>query len=51
MKAAQSPDPQHDPLEEQLIGIHAKTAPYPAVRSWSGGRRRVVGKGPLESYC
>jgi hypothetical protein len=31
--------------------IEAKTGPYPAARSWSGGRRRIVGKGPLESYC
>ena len=38
------------PLEEQLVGINAKTAPYPAARSWSGGRRRILGKGALESY-
>jgi len=50
MKSAQSPDPESLPLEEQLVGINAKTAPYPAARSWSGGRRRVVGRGPLESY-
>jgi putative transposase len=31
--------------------IDAKTGPYPAARSWSGGRQRIVGKGPLESYC
>lgn len=51
MKPAQTPDNQTDPLEEQLIGINAKTAPYPAARSWSGGRKRILGKGPLESYC
>ena len=38
------------PIEEQLVGINAKTAPYPAARSWSGGRRRILGKGALESY-
>ena len=38
------------PLEEQLLGINAKTAPYPAARSWSGGRRRILGKGAMESY-
>jgi putative transposase len=30
--------------------IDAKTGPYPAARSWSGGRRRILGKGALESY-
>jgi len=24
--------------------------PYTAARSWSGGRRRILGKGALESY-
>ena len=51
MKAAQSPDPQSLPLEEQLVGVNAKTGLYPAARSWSGGRRRILGRGPLESYC
>jgi len=50
MNTTQTLDPQSLPLEEQLVGINAKTAPYPAARSWSGGRRRIVGKGPLESY-
>ncbi|MBB5038287.1 transposase [Prosthecobacter dejongeii] len=50
MKTARTLDPQADLLEQQLIGINAKTAPYPAARSWSGGRRRMVGKGALESY-
>jgi putative transposase len=51
MKPAQSPDPQSLPLEEQLVGVNAKTGLYPGARSWSGGRRRILGKGPLESYC
>ncbi len=51
MKATQVSDNQLDPLEEQLVGINAKTAPYPAARSWSGGRKRILGKGPFESYC
>ncbi|MDI1314946.1 transposase [Prosthecobacter sp.] len=51
MKAAQSSDLQSLPLEEQLVGVNAKTGLYPAARSWSGGRRRILGKGPLESYC
>ena len=51
MKPAQSPHPQPLPLEEQLVGVNAKTGLYPAARSWSGGRRRILGNGPLESYC
>jgi putative transposase len=50
MNTAQAFDSQSLPLEEQLVGINAKTAPYPAARSWSGGRRRIVGKGAMESY-
>jgi hypothetical protein len=51
MKTAQSLAPQALPLEEQLVGVNAKTGLYPGARSWSGGRHRILGKGPLESYC
>lgn len=51
MKAVQPAHPQPLPLEEQLIGVNAKTGLYPGARSWSGGRHRILGKGPLESYC
>lgn len=51
MKTAQIADSQSLPLEEQLVGVNAKTGLYPGARSWSGGRRRVLGRGPLESYC
>jgi putative transposase len=51
MSPPQSSDPQPPPLEEQLVGVNAKTGLYPGARSWSGGRHRVLGKGPLESYC
>ena len=51
MNPTQSPHPQSLPLEEQLVGVNAKTGFYPAARSWSGGRRRILGKGPFESYC
>ena len=51
MNPAQSPHPQSLPLEEQLVGVNAKTGLYPAARSWSGGRKRILGKGPFESYC
>ncbi|MFM2179752.1 MAG: hypothetical protein RL015_3850, partial [Verrucomicrobiota bacterium] len=53
MNASQSPQHQpstEDDLEKQLVGVNAKTAPYPLARSWSGGRRRILGRGPLESY-
>jgi|GEM_PF-2626237 len=33
MKAVQLPDPQRNLLKQQLIGINAKTTPYPAARS------------------
>ena len=51
MNPSQVVDLEPLPLEAQLLGINAKTAPYPAARSWSGGRRRILGKGPLEAYC
>jgi putative transposase len=51
MNIAQTTDPQTLSLEEQLVGVNAKTGLYPGVRSWSGGRLRVLGRGPLESYC
>jgi hypothetical protein len=51
MKTSQFADPQPLSLEEQLVGVNAKTGLHPAARSWSGGRLRVLGKGPLESYC
>jgi hypothetical protein len=35
--------------EGPLVRINAKTAPYPAARSWSGGRRRILGERALES--
>ena len=50
MSTSKTSEGQAIPLEDQLVGINAKTAPYPAARSWSGGRRRILGKGPLESY-
>ena len=31
------------------VGIEAKTGPYPAARSWSGGRRRVLGREVFET--
>ena len=50
MSTLKTADSQHDSLEVQLVGINAKTAPYSAARSWSGGRRRILGKGALASY-
>ena len=51
MPSTQTSDPQPPPFEAQLVGVNAKTGLYPGARSWSGGRLRVLGKGPLESYC
>ncbi len=51
MNSAQTIDSQALPIEEQLVGVNAKTVLYPGARSWSGGRHRILGKGPLESYC
>lgn len=51
MKAAQISDSQSLPLEEQLVGVNAKTGLFPGARSWSGGRLRILGRGALESYC
>lgn len=40
-------------MEKQLVGVNAKTGIFPGAgrRAWSGGRLRVLGRGPLESYC
>ena len=54
MNESQTTDPESaevDVLEKALIGVNAKTGPYLMARSWSGGRRRMVGKGGYESYC
>jgi putative transposase len=51
MNPSQSTDSEAHPLEDPLVGVNAKTGLYPGARSWSGGRRRILGKGPLESYC
>ncbi len=50
MKEMQLPHHQNESVEKQLVGINAKTAPYMAARSWSGGRRRILGKGAMVSY-
>jgi putative transposase len=50
MENMQKYENEVDMLERKLAGINAKTNPYLAARSWSGGRRRILGKGALESY-
>jgi putative transposase len=50
MEMTQTTDHQEKNIETQLVGINAKTNPFLAARSWSGGRRRILGKGALESY-
>ena len=49
MNPTQTADPQFDELEKQLAGVNARTAPYPAARSWSGGRRRILGREVFET--
>ena len=51
MKSALSSDSQTIPVEKQLLGVNAKTGLYPGARSWSGGRKRILGRAPLESHC
>ncbi len=55
MKSSQHSQAQSSALEDQLVGVSAKTGLFPGAgmrsSSWSGGRLRVLGKGPLESYC
>ncbi len=51
MSPPQTTDPQALTVEGQLVGVNAKTGLYPGARSWSGGRLRIFGRGPLESYC
>jgi putative transposase len=50
MKETEMTDNQDESMEAQLVGVNAKTGPYVTARSWSGGRRRILGKGALESY-
>ncbi len=38
MKTTRMLDSQGLAMVQQLVGINAKIAPYPAARSWSGGR-------------
>ena len=49
MNPTQNSDSQTSDLEKQLVGVNAKTRPYPAARSWSGGRRRILGRELFES--
>jgi REP element-mobilizing transposase RayT len=54
MNSTQTFDPEAteaDSLEKALVGVNAKTGPYLMARSWSGGRRRMVGAGGYESFC
>ncbi|HEY1048387.1 MAG TPA: transposase [Prosthecobacter sp.] len=56
MKPRQKTQDEPAPLEEQLEGVNAKTAIFPGARAksskaWASSRLRVMGKGPLESYC
>jgi hypothetical protein len=43
MKTKPMADAESVERENLLLGVEAKTRPYAAARSWSGGRRRVLG--------
>ncbi len=49
MKTRQRVEDESAVEVDPLIGIEAKTGPYPAARSWSGGRRRVLGREVFET--
>ncbi len=49
MKTQTAENQESQPLDP-LIAIKAKTGPYLGARSWSGGRRRVLGTRPRE-HC
>jgi putative transposase len=49
MNAQTAENQSHEPIDP-LIGIKAKTGPYLGARSWSGGRRRVIGT-RLREHC
>ena len=49
MNAQTAENQSHEPIDP-LIGIKAKTGSYLGARSWSGGRRRVIGTRPRE-HC
>jgi REP element-mobilizing transposase RayT len=54
MNSTQTFDPEAteaDSLEKALVRVNAKTGPYLMARSWSGGRRRMVGAGGYETFC
>jgi putative transposase len=50
MKEIEIIDHQDKTWEEQFVGVNAKTGPCLTARGWSGGRRRILGKGAMESY-
>jgi len=46
---SQPTDSQSIDREEALVGVNAKTGPYPTACSWSGGRRRIRGMEQFEA--
>lgn len=49
MKARQLVENESSADMHPLLGIEAQTGPYPAARSWSGGRRRMLGREVFET--
>ncbi len=49
MKTRHSAENESAAAVDPLLGVNAKTSWYPAARSWSGGRRRILGPKVLEA--
>ena len=49
MKMRVSSENESVDREDPLLGVNAKTSWYPAARSWSGGRKRILGSKALEA--
>ncbi len=49
MKMDDFADNETRAVVDPLLGVNAKTSWYPAARSWSGGRKRILGPQVLEA--
>jgi hypothetical protein len=49
MKPSQSPERQTSDHTNPLLPINAKTSLFPPARSWSGGRKRILGPASLQA--
>ena len=49
MKTSPSPHPTDPSAPDPLLPINAKTSLFPPARSWSGGRKRILGPASLQA--